>query len=344
MVDVTIRGAGVFGLSIAWECLARGATVRVVDPNGPGAGASGGVVGALAPHVPENWNDKKAFQLQSLLAAEDFWAGVEAAGGISPGFARLGRLQPVLDDNALALARAREDTARTLWQGRAEWRVIAADTTADWTPHSPTGWLIHDTLTARIHPRQAVRALVAAIRAKGGEVTAKASDGGAVIWAAGTWDLDRISTALGRMVGNGVKGQAALFALDARDRPQVFADGVHIIPHADGTVAVGSTSERDYEHPESTDEQLDAVIAKAIAAMPVLSGVRIVEAWAGLRPRAKSRAPMLGRHPLAPDQFIANGGFKIGFGMAPGVARAMADLVLDGRDTIPEDFRPDASL
>lgn len=344
MVDVTIRGAGVFGLSIAWECLARGATVRVVDPNGPGAGASGGVVGALAPHVPENWNDKKAFQLQSLLAAEDFWTGVEAAGGISPGFARLGRLQPVLDDNALALARAREATARTLWQGRAEWRVIAADTTADWTPHSPTRWLIHDTLTARIHPRQAVRALVAAIGAKGGEVTAKASDEGAVIWAAGTWDLDRISTALGRMVGNGVKGQAALFALDARDRPQVFADGVHIIPHADGTVAVGSTSERDYEHPESTDEQLDAVIAKAIAAMPVLSGVRIIEAWAGLRPRAKSRAPMLGRHPLAPDQFIANGGFKIGFGMAPGVARAMADLVLDGRDTIPEGFRPDASL
>ncbi len=344
MVDVTIRGAGIFGLSIAWECLTRGATVRVVDPNGPGAGASGGVVGALAPHVPENWNDKKAFQLQSLLGAQDFWAGVAAAGGTSPGYARLGRLQPVLDDNALALARARKATAGALWQGHAEWRVIAADSAADWAPHSPTGWLIHDTLTARIHPRQAVRALVAAIRAKGGELTDTASDEGAVIWAAGTWDLDRISAALGRMVGNGVKGQAALFALDARDRPQVFADGVHIVPHADGTVAVGSTSERDYDHPESTDERLDAVIAKAIAVMPVLAGVRIIEAWAGLRPRAKSRAPMLGRHPLAPDQFIANGGFKIGFGMAPGVARAMADLVLDGRDTIPEGFRPEASL
>ncbi|KPP80968.1 MAG: glycine oxidase [Rhodobacteraceae bacterium HLUCCO07] len=344
MVDVTIRGAGIFGLSIAWECLARGATVRVVDPNGPGAGASGGVVGALAPHVPENWNDKKAFQLQSLLAAEEFWAGVETTGGLSPGFARLGRLQPVPDEHTRALAHAREETARELWQGRAEWRVVAADTTADWAPHSPTGWLIHDTLAARIHPRQAVRALVAAIRAKGGEVTARAGDEGVVIWAAGAWDLDRISTALGRMVGNGVKGQAALFALDARDRPQVFADGVHIVPHADGTVAVGSTSERDFERPESTDERLDAVIARAIAAMPVLSGVRIIEAWAGLRPRAKSRAPILGRHPLAPDQFIANGGFKIGFGMAPGVARAMADLVLDGRDTIPDGFRPEASL
>ncbi|MBS0565688.1 MAG: FAD-dependent oxidoreductase, partial [Proteobacteria bacterium] len=35
----------------------------------------------------------------------------------------------------------------------------------------------------------------------------------------------------------------------------------------------------------------------------------------------------------------ANGGFKIGFGMAPKVAEVMADLVLYGRDAIPEGFR-----
>ena len=33
--------------------------------------------------------------------------------------------------------------------------------------------------------------------------------------------------------------------------------------------------------------------------------------------------------------FIANGGFKIGFGVAPLVAQVMADLVLEGRDRIP---------
>jgi glycine/D-amino acid oxidase-like deaminating enzyme len=36
---------------------------------------------------------------------------------------------------------------------------------------------------------------------------------------------------------------------------------------------------------------------------------------------------------------VANGGFKIGFGMAPKIAQVMADLVLDGRDAIPPDFR-----
>ena len=84
MVDITIRGAGIFGLSIAWVCVCRGAKVQIIDPNGPGAGSSGGLVGALAPHVPENWNPKKAFQLDSLLMAKEFWAQVARAKRAKP--------------------------------------------------------------------------------------------------------------------------------------------------------------------------------------------------------------------------------------------------------------------
>jgi glycine/D-amino acid oxidase-like deaminating enzyme len=53
---------------------------------------------------------------------------------------------------------------------------------------------------------------------------------------------------------------------------------------------------------------------------------------------------MLGPWPGRPGQFVANGGFKIGFGLAPGVARVMADLVLEGRDGIPEGCRVEDSL
>ena len=95
MAEITIRGAGIFGLSVAWACVQRSATVQVIDPNGPAAGSSGGIVGALAPHVPENWNAKKAFQRDSLLMAEGFWQAVEQAGGGNAGYARKGRLQPV---------------------------------------------------------------------------------------------------------------------------------------------------------------------------------------------------------------------------------------------------------
>ncbi|MCE8524576.1 FAD-binding oxidoreductase [Ruegeria pomeroyi] len=345
MADVTIRGAGIFGLSIAWACVLRGARVQVVDPFGPGAGSSGGLVGALAPHVPENWNAKKAFQFDSLMMAEGFWAGVEAAGGVSPGYGRTGRIQPLADDRAVALAHERAENARTLWQGRAEWRVCPVGEMGGWCPPSPTGLVVHDTLSARMHPRRACAALVAALAVRGVEVLVEAPDRGQVVHATGIAGLEELNRTQGRIVGTGVKGQAALLRFDAgRQAPQLFADTVHIVPHADGTLAVGSTSERDYDDPTGTDAALDAVLDRAMQAVPLLHGAEVIERWAGVRPRSRSRAPMLGAHPLYPGQFIANGGFKIGFGMAPKVAQVMADLVLEGHDSIPEDFRPEASL
>ena len=47
------------------------------------------------------------------------------------------------------------------------------------------------------------------------------------------------------------------------------------------------------------------------------------------------------RWPGRPGHFIANGGFKIGFGMAPKCAALMADLLLDGKDAIPPEFHSD---
>ncbi|WP_300547988.1 FAD-dependent oxidoreductase [Roseovarius sp.] len=341
MADITVMGAGIFGLSVAWTCAARGARVRVIDPGGPGAGASGGVVGALAPHVPEKWNDKKAFQFDSLIMAETFWASVAEASGESPGYGRLGRLQPIADEAALGRATARAATARDLWQGKAEWRVIPAR--EGWAPFSPTGYLIEDTLSARLHPRRACAALVAAIRAKGGEVVTSGAPEGRVIWATGVAGLQELSGAHSRSVGAGVKGQGALLAYDAATLPQLFADTLHVIPHADGTTAIGSTSENTYDDPDSTDALLEAVIARARAAVPALADAPVLARWAGVRPRSRSRAPMLGAHPLRSGEFIANGGFKIGFGMAPKVGQVMADLILDGVDAIPEGFHPEAS-
>ncbi|MCB1339773.1 MAG: FAD-dependent oxidoreductase [Pseudooceanicola sp.] len=343
MADVTIRGAGIFGLSIAWACVSQGARVAVIDPFGPGAGASGGIVGALAPHVPENWNSKKAFQLESLLMAEGFWTGVREAGGVDPGYGRLGRLQPVADEAALALARQRAGTAAALWRGEAVWEVFEG-TGAGFEPASPTGYLIRDTLSARLHPRRGCAALVAALRARGATVERDGEERGIVLHATGAAGLAELSQATGRAVGGAVKGQAALFAFEARDAPQLFVDGLHLVPHADGTLAVGSTSEREFDAATETDGQLDTLIERARVALPALREAPVIERWAGLRPRSRSRAPMLGVHPLFPGQFIANGGFKIGFGMAPKVAEAMAALMLEGRDAIPEAFRVEASM
>lgn len=343
MTDITIRGAGVFGLSIAWACVLRGARVQIVDPHGPGAGSSGGIVGALAPHVPENWNAKKAFQLDSLLMAEAFWSEVATAGSKDPGYARTGRLQPITDAAARALAERRAQTAQDLWQDNATWDVIKTPS-SDWQPHSPEGYLIHDTLSAHLHPRQACDALVAALAAQGVTVQTDAPDKGAVLWATGVSGLQMLTANHTRSMGNGVKGQAALLDYDAAGAPQLFAGGVHVIPHLDGTVAIGSTSEREYEDATSTDAQLDDVVARARAVVPALRDAPVIARWAGVRPRARSRAPMLGHWPDRTGHYIANGGFKIGFGMAPKIAQVMADLILDGNDTIPDGFHVEDNL
>lgn len=332
---ITIAGAGVFGLACAWELTRRGQPVRVYEAARIGAGASGGHVGALAPHAPENWNPKKQVQLDALITAADWWAGVAQAGDADPGYARTGRIQPIEPGTEARIAE-RIENARLNWPDWAGMQITDRPDAA-LLPASPTGLWLMDRLTARISPRRAGAALAAAIRAKGGEIIegTPAPDAPA-IWATGV-------TGLAPFGGGGVKGQSALLAFAAPDQPQVFADGLHIVPHGDGTVAIGSTSERDVTD-TGTDDQLEALIAKACAICPVLKDAPVIDRWAGIRPRARSRAPMVGPWPGRPGHYVANGGFKIGLAMAPAVAGMLADLILEGRDTIPEGFRPPAPM
>jgi fructoselysine-6-P-deglycase FrlB-like protein len=188
----------------------------VIDPAGVAAGASGGLVGALAPHVPEHWNDKKAFQLESLLAAEGFWADVAAAGGTDPGYARTGRLQPLADAAAVTLARARAEGAAALWQGRALWEVVAQDAALKfkevcglqaeaWSgaevQHGPMALVEAGFPMLVLAPRGPAQAglleLAAQMRARGAQVVLAAPAGtpgvGLPIVATGHADLDPIS-------------------------------------------------------------------------------------------------------------------------------------------------------
>ena len=70
MVDLIVRGAGVLGLTVAWEAAKRGLKVCISDPNGIASMASGGIVGALAPHVP-GWR-RGANAMGPKMAHSDF--------------------------------------------------------------------------------------------------------------------------------------------------------------------------------------------------------------------------------------------------------------------------------
>jgi len=59
-----------------------------------------------------------------------------------------------------------------------------------------------------------------------------------------------------------------------------------------------------------------------------------------VRPRWLTRAPLIGPHPAQPGAYIANGGYKIGFAIAPLAGQLLAELILTGHDAIPVAFRP----
>ena len=136
-----------------------------------------------------------------------------------------------------------------------------------------------------------------------------------------------------------MKGQAALLkaAVDPA-LPVIFTDGLYIVPHEDGLVAIGSTSENAFEEPQGTDGLLDALIEKARHMAPVLTQAPVVERWAGLRPKAIGREPMVGRHPDHRNISLMTGGFKVSFGLAHALARAVLNEIEGGTLHVPPSF------
>lgn len=351
--DVIVVGGGIFGLSAAYHCALAGLSVHLFEADHIGAGASGGIVGALSPHTPDSWNVKKQFQLEALVKAPKFWTDVDARSGLSSGYAPIGRVCPVLSERTREMAVQRIEDARLRWGDAFTWEVADGDPRiiSDATPFGVT----YDTLTARLNPAKACMSLKAALMnmgviiEEGAPVETVAN--GVVKGPWGELSADRIILAQGvnlfemlaqkfeRSAGDGIKGQAALLDVDLRGSPVMFVDGIFVVPHEDGTTAVGSTSEREYIDAFSIDGQLDELLEHAASLIPCLKDVRVRSRWAGIRPRAARRNPLLGPIPNDRTLLLAGGGFKIGLGIAHHVGEMLADVIIGKPVDIPINFQ-----
>lgn len=351
--DILVIGAGAWGLAAAYGALRAGRSVRILEAGQPGIGASGGLVGALSPHVPDQWNPKKQFQFEALDAGQQFWRRIAEISELPTGYGRLGRIVPIKDEASRDLAELRAQNASTLWQGVYQWQVLDQIPSYLSPLAAPFG-AVHETLSARLEPRLAIAALSEAVRALGGDIVenqyVETILEGAVTTAQNTYLAERIfvasglngidwmSALIGKRAGGGVKGQAALLKINLGPQPQIFDDGIYIIPHDGGQTAIGSTSENTWEH-GGTDERLDDLITRAIAICPELSCAQVLERWASLRPKAKRRDPMLGPVPGFDRVYAVLGGFKIGLGLMPKIADLMAEFAVGKHPDLPESFR-----
>jgi glycine oxidase len=368
--DLVILGGGIMGLWAAVRAERAGIDTVLVDRGHLGQGASGGPLGALMPHTPDRWSDKKQFQFDALISLEVEVAAIEAATGLSCGYRRSGRLIPLPKPHLREIALRHHEEAGRNWQqpglpgGSAfRWDLLEKPAVDGWVnPAFAEAGVVHDTLAGRVSPRRLVAALSAFLRMgrhvrvveglearlidpQAGRVTL--SDGlalsfGHCIIAAGYQSfplIDALSAPLPRPAGQPVKGQAALLSAHADPAlPLIYLNGLYVIAHEDRNVAVGSTSEEEFSDAQGTDEKLEDLIARARALVPMLAEAPVVERWAGLRPKAVGRDPMVGAHPDHHRVVALTGGFKVSFGLAH-VLAAGALSAIAGRSTgLPEAF------
>ena len=347
--DLLIAGAGVAGLWLAVKAARAGLSVMLVERGNPGGGASGGFLGALMPHSPERWNGKKDFQFRALIDLEDEIKRLESETGEYCAYRRVGRILPLTTERGRITANERIAEARTNWGEQFGYEVHHTPARGDWPNilRAPQG-IVHETLSARVSPPGLLAALLHSLalmpnielrlgvsvaqidpRAK----VATLSDGarigfGHAALANGVDAFPLIARVTGlpvQSLGSGVKGQAAL--LDAKadpDLPLVYDDGVYVIAHENGHVAIGSTSENEFDDPTGTDDKLDEIIKRARRLCPLIKEASVIRRWAGVRPRAIGRDPMLGPVPGASGVLAMAGGFKISFG----IAHRMADCLV----------------
>ena len=354
------------GLWAAVKADRLGLSTLLVDAGHLGGGASGGLLGALMPHTPDRWNDKKQFQLEALVSLEEEIALLEAETGLSTGYRRSGRLIPLPKPHLRDIALRNAEDARRNWVvgGRSfAWNVLETAPDARWvSAASCEAGLVHETLSGRVSPRLLAAALAERLRrskcvrvAENRAVEridplanrAYFANGGSVafghcILSAGYGSfplLQPLAPRASRLLGRPVKGQAVLLKADIDPaRPVIFLNGLYVVPHDDGTVAIGSTSEEDFTDAFATDGKLDDVLARARMLVPALEDAPVVERWAGLRPKAIGREPMIGPHPDHPSIVALTGGFKVSFGLAHRLADAALAAVRGQRADLPPSF------
>lgn len=360
------------GLWAAVHAERCGIETILIDSERLGQGASGGLLGALMPHMPDKWSEKKQFQFDALLTLEDEIRGLEDATGLQAGYRRSGRLIPLPKAHLRPIAERHTIDAQTHWiagERRFHWNVLDATLVPDWpAPEFAEAGLVHDTLAARVSPRGLGAVLSAYMKTarhvrviEGVEVMridssadkAVLGDGtsitfGHCIIAAGHRAfplLEALGDPLPKRLGQPVKGQAALLKADLDPGlPLLYLDGLYIVPHEGGHVAIGSTSENRFDDPQGTDGQLDDLIEKARRLAPCLAEAAVIERWAGLRPKAIDRDPMVGAHPDHTNVIALTGGFKVSFGMAHRLAEAAVSAVSGGPVALPASFLLESHL
>jgi glycine oxidase len=350
---VTVVGAGVIGLSLAWRLAQRGAAVTVLDKGAAGAGASHAAAGMLAACAEAEAGEEELVALGRLSQSlwPDFARELEAAAGLAVDLRREGTLVVAQTADDQARLRHHLEFQRRLdlpltWISAAEVRRrephLSGLTGAVFSPedHQVDNRKLVAALRAAatnagavIREDAAVTRINSAHERAAGVRLADDSDlaADAVVVAAGAWSRGIEGVPL-RLPVRPIKGQLLALQMDPAApllSHVVWAPNVYLVPRLDGRLIVGATVEEKGFDTALTAGGVLALLEAAWRVLPAIEELPIAEMWVGHRPGSRDDAPILGRAPID-GLFYATGHHRNGILLTPVTADAMARLILDG--------------
>ncbi|MFB9948395.1 glycine oxidase ThiO [Rhizobium puerariae] len=320
---ILVRGAGVAGLAVARELVARGCAVEIAERGASvGAGASWLAGGMLAPWCEMESADARV--LSEGLSAADWW---DAA---TPGqVVRKGTLVVAPQRDMAELARFASRTSGYEW--------LDEEAIAGLEPALAGRFRkgLHFREEAHLDPRQALQALYRSLEAEGvrfrfgapGDLSGRGYD--RVIDCTGSAAIGQVGAL------RGVRGEMLYLRTEeiALSRPVRLLHPrhpVYIVPRGDARFMVGATMiESEADGPPSARSLMELLNA-AYALHPAFGEAQVVETGAGVRPAFADNFPRL----LDIGQTLhVNGLYRHGFLLAPAMARQVADGLATPRMT-----------
>jgi len=352
---VVIVGGGVIGLSIAWRAAEAGFRVTVCDPD-PGRGASWVAAGMLAP-VTEAAVVEAALTSLGLVSARmwpTFAAEVEAASGIDPCLRSDGTLVVAFDsddrralEELLAVHRALGLSSEWLSPGECRRlepllspRVRGGVAVAgDWQVDNRAllGALVGAGHNRNVEMR---RKAVVCLRGDGTRIDGVELDDGevlrpaVVVLAAGAWSgqVGGVPPSA-RPPVRPVRGEIIRLSGPADDpvllrtvRACVRGRSVYLVPRRNGEVVVGASMQEAGFASTVRAGAISELLGDAIAVVPAVAELDLVETTARLRPGTPDNGPILGPTPVD-GLLLATGHHRNGILLAPLTALALVAVL-----------------
>ena len=178
----------------------------------------------------------------------------------------------------------------------------------------------------------------------GGRVTGVQTPSGtvgadSVVLAAGVWSPDLARGIDLEVPVQPVKGQVvSLRGLGKRPRQVIWSGECYLVPRPDGEVVLGATEEEGNYDARPTLAGLHRLTEAALEVVPAAGGFVVDGVWAGLRPAAPDRYPIIGWAPGVEGLFLATAHYRNGVLLGPLTGRRVADRILAGAP--PGEFAP----